>query len=107
MCSVVLARDLSAAFDMIKSHHSVDRLRYWVEISGMALQWSSYLLNGRFCVSVNNYVSAISFDKYSVPEGSVLGPILFCLYMLPLGQIIHRRGVSFQGKDFVMAWEGT
>ncbi len=66
---------------------------HWVGTSGTALNW--FLSNRKFCVSINNFKSYFSHVKYGVQQGSILGPILFSLYMLPLREDIRRHGISF------------
>ncbi len=94
--SLLVLLDLSAAFDTIDHNILLNRLEKSVGISGSALAWlKSYLSDRHQFVAVNEEVSYRSQVQYEVPQGSVLGPLLFTLYMLPLENIIRKHGVSF------------
>uniref|UniRef100_A0A672YQT0 Reverse transcriptase domain-containing protein n=1 Tax=Sphaeramia orbicularis TaxID=375764 RepID=A0A672YQT0_9TELE len=75
----------------------IERLRDLVGMSGHVLDWfSSYLTGRSFTVSINNFQSDSADLLCGVPQGSVLGPVLFLLYVLPLGHIIqHYSDVSY------------
>ncbi len=89
--SLLVLLDLSAAFDTIDHNILLNRLENFVGISGSALAWfKSYLSDRHQFVAVNEEVSYRSQVQYGVPQGSVLGPLLFTLYMLPLGNIIRK-----------------
>ncbi|XP_061086404.1 uncharacterized protein LOC133121220 [Conger conger] len=63
---------------------------------GAALEWfRSYLLDRSFSVHVGDYSSDTAPLTCGVPQGSILGPILFSLYMLPLGSIFRKHNLSF------------
>ena len=66
----------------------------FIGIHGTALQWySSYLSNRTQTVSINNLKSDLAPVFYGVPQGSVLGPVLFVLYTTPLSDVTERHAI--------------
>ena len=84
--TILVLLDLSAAFDTI--------LR--LNITGNALDWfRSYLQLRSQKIKVGSEVSDQYPLQYGVPQGSVLGPLLFGIYVLPLGDLLRHFGMSF------------
>ena len=89
--SVLTSLDLSAAFDTL--HHTIllAQLHDMFGISGKALQWfTSYLFDRVQAASISGRVSSQKKLHYGVPQSSVLGPVLFILYIQPLSEVISR-----------------
>jgi hypothetical protein len=105
--------DLSAAFDTIDHKILLHRLNNWFGISGSALQLLSSYLSGRSqSVVINGYCSPSEPLTTGVPQGSVLGPLLFTIYTTPIAHTIQSQSflfhlyaddtqiyLSFQGED--------
>jgi hypothetical protein len=88
--------DLSAAFDTVDHEILLHRLQFWFGISGNALKLLSSYLSCRSQSVLINGVSSSSLPlNTGVPQGSVLGPILFTLYTSPLANLITSHGLSF------------
>ncbi len=65
-------------------------------ISGTALSWlSSYLYDRQFYICAQDFRFPTAPLKQFVPQGSILGPLLFIIYILPLGQILQTHGFSY------------
>ncbi|RCU35147.1 hypothetical protein DVA81_17755 [Acinetobacter baumannii] len=77
---VLILLDISAAFDTIDHRILLQRLEHLIGIKGPGLSWFQSYLSDRFqFVHVNDESSVHTAVNYRVPQGSVLGPILFTL----------------------------
>ncbi len=65
-------------------------------INGNALKWfRSYLTDRSQTVTIDDETSKPKLLKYGVPQGSVLGPLLFTAYMAPLKDVIAKYGLKY------------
>ena len=88
--------DLSAAFDTLDHGILLKRLELSFGIKGSALAWfESYLVNRKQSVQINQSFSDSSLLIYGIPQGSVLGPILFSLYTTPLSNIFCKYDMKY------------
>src|SRR3989441_13331628 len=89
--SALVLLDLSAAFDTIDHNILLSRFTSNFGISGSALSLiSSYLSNRSQSVSIQSHLSPSAPISTGVPQGSVLGPLLFCLYTTPLTYLFFK-----------------
>lgn len=93
--SILRLLDLSSAFDTVSHDLLISRLSN-LGVSGTALSWfSSYLSDRQLFVSVKDFQSPTVPLKRGVPQGSVLGPLLFSVYLIPLGLILQHHGLNY------------
>ena len=98
VCLVLL--NLSVAFDTVNHDHLLNHLKYRFGVVGTALAWfTDYLKGHTQRVALDGTPGQIQSNavtlKCGVPQGSVLGPILFTLYISPLGDICRNHGVDY------------
>ncbi len=93
--ALLLLLDLSAAFDTVGHDALLERLSARFGISGTALAWFDSYLKGRSQTVIINGVKSESHSlKWGVPQGSVLGPLLFTAYTSPLSDIAEKHDIS-------------
>ena len=93
--AVLITLDISAAFDTISHVILLERLETCFGITGSVLNWiRSYLANRSQFVKIGDSASNGTFLSAGVPQGSVLGPLLFCSYVSSIQTVIP-DGVLF------------
>ena len=96
--TVVMLLDLSAAFDTVDHNKLLHILKSEIGIVGTALDWFRSFLCGR-CqrVHVGGFESAEIIIRFGVPQGSVLGPVLFNIYIRSLYNTVHNLNFNIHG----------
>lgn len=87
--------DLSSAFDLVDHDILLKRLANRFHIKGVVLEWfKSYLKDRSYSVKIGCSISNGVLTFYGVPQGSILGPILFLLYVSAIEDIAKLYGLK-------------
>ena len=104
--TAVVLLDQSAAFDTIDHGTLLGCLSSWFGVGGVVLEWfKSYLSDHLQCVKIGSILSGAKKLLCGVPQGSVLGPILFSLYTTPLNKVIRNHpGIDFTFMQMIHSY---
>ena len=87
--------DLTAAFDILDHSTLLRRLRA-IGLSQTVLAWfMSYLIGRTNSIKIRDVTSAPVIIRHGVPQGAVLGPLLFNIYLLPIADIFDRHQIRY------------
>jgi len=87
--------DLSASFDCVDHSMLLERLQSAFGLTDLVLDWvQSFLTYRTQQIAYSNQVSSVQSVLFGVPQGSVLGPLLYVLYTAELALVVERHGLS-------------
>ncbi len=94
--SGLILLDLSAAFDTVNRILLLNRLENVFGVSETVLTWfRSYLTDRQQFVYMNVWGSEMGSVRMGVPQGSILSPLLFSIYIFPLGLLLRSLVLNY------------
>ena len=98
LSTIILLLDLSAAFDTVDHKTLLNILWYELGFRGDVYKWFVDFLSYRSqAVSVEGQTSDFKENKWGVPQGSVVGPFLFNIYVRNLLKLMEDAGFTIHG----------
>ena len=94
--------DLRKAFDTVDHELLLKKLEAMNMSNTSLLRFRDYLSYRTQCTKVNNVVSEMGSERCGVPQGSILGPLLFILYMNDIKQVLHLSRGALYADDTVI-----
>ena len=83
-----------------KEYNTVDHKTLLSKIKGIPYEWfKSYLTNRQQFTAVNNQPSELSSNEFGVSEDSILGPLLFLIYINDLSKAIKFSSLQHFADD--------
>lgn len=98
--TMLVGLDLSAGFDTINHDILISRLDSQFGVEGSASSClCSYLTDRQQFVKLGDHSSTTTQCVSGVPQGAVLGPLLFTAYVSPVGELTESHSISYQFAD--------
>ena len=97
--------DFAKAFDTVSHPKLIQKLRAY-GVSGNLLRWiESFLIGRTHCVRIDGHTSTLCTVTSGVPQGSVIGPLLFLIYINDMPSVIAHSDIHIFADDSKLSFK--